>query len=78
MLCGDNRGLRFAPYHTFYPRLGAHLALVGMGPVGGGGAGGGGGRYAGNRWHRVLDMGSIHAHVSRVFRRFPQRLFSSL
>ena len=78
MLCGDNRGLRFAPYHTFYPRLGAHLALVGMGPVGGGGAGGGGGRYAGNRWHRVLDMGSIHAHVSRVFRQVFPRLFFRL
>ncbi|CAM6049575.1 unnamed protein product [Sphagnum compactum] len=46
LITGDNYNLQVAPYNTFYPRLEAHLAQVGIDATV-------------NRWDRILTLGVV-------------------
>lgn len=49
LLTGDNHNLQVAPYNTFYPKLEAHLAQVGVDATV-------------NRWDRILTLGMVDLH----------------
>lgn len=49
LFTGDNHHLQVAPYNTFYPKLEAHLAQVGVDATV-------------NRWDRILTLGMVDPH----------------
>ncbi|XP_024393764.1 uncharacterized protein [Physcomitrium patens] len=49
LFTGDNHNLQVAPYNTFYPKLEAHLAQVGVDATV-------------NRWDRLLTLGMVDPH----------------
>lgn len=49
LFTGDNHNLQVAPYNTFYPKLEAHLAQVGVDATV-------------NRWDRILTLGMVDPH----------------
>lgn len=49
LFTGDNHHLQVAPYNTFYPKLEAHLAQVGVDATV-------------NRWDRILTLGAVDPH----------------
>lgn len=51
LILGENHNLQVAPYNTFYPRLEAHLAQVGI-------------DTAINRWDKLLTVGVLDPHDS--------------
>lgn len=51
IILGENHNLQLAPYNTFYPRLEAHLAQVGIDPTV-------------NRWDNFLTLGVVDPHDS--------------
>ncbi|KAI5079468.1 hypothetical protein GOP47_0004947 [Adiantum capillus-veneris] len=51
LILGENHNLQVAPYNTFYPRLEAHLAQVGI-------------ELSVNKWDKVLTLGVVDPHDS--------------
>uniref|UniRef100_A0A7I4D0F2 TBCC domain-containing protein 1 n=1 Tax=Physcomitrium patens TaxID=3218 RepID=A0A7I4D0F2_PHYPA len=49
LFTGDNHKLQVAPYNTFYPKLEAHLAQVGVDATV-------------NKWDRILTLGTVNPH----------------